>query len=183
MTLHNATTTLTLTSSGGFDYTTAIPPSSDAPLSALPAPVIGGGQWTWSSPGGSDLPASNFNFNLAPPIQINGGAPVSISSSQDQTIAWNGGAYDATAILQLSVSQNPGFSPSVVCFAPAQSGALTIPANLLTQFGPGGVGTLSVSVTESGAGIPAANFTLSDGSPLLMLVSRGSTDTRPVDFK
>jgi hypothetical protein len=106
-----------------------------------------------------------------------------MTSSQDQTITWNGSAYDSNAILQLSVSQNLGISPAVVCFAPAQSGALTIPANLLAQFSPGGVGTLSVSVTESGAGIPVANFTLADGSALLMLVSRGSTDTRPVDFK
>lgn len=183
MTLRDTKTTLTLPSPSGFAYTTTIPPASDAPLNALPAPAIGGGKWTWSSSGGSDLPASNFSFNLAPPIQINGGAPVSMSSSQDQTITWNGTAYDSSAILQLSVSQNPAFSPSIVCFAPAQSGALTIPANLLGQFSPGGVGTLSVSVTESGAGIPAANFTLSNGSPLLMLVSRGSTDTRPVDFK
>jgi uncharacterized protein (TIGR03437 family) len=183
MTLRNATTTLTLASPNGFEYTTTIPPSGDAPLNALQAPIIGGGQWTWSSSGGSDLAASNFSFNLAPPIQINGGAPVSITSSQDQTISWNGTVYDSNAILQLSVSQILGLSPPIVCFAPAQDGALTIRANLLARFTIGGVGTLSVSVTESGAGIPAANFTLSDGSPLLMLVSRGSTDTRPVDFK
>jgi hypothetical protein len=183
MTLRDATTTLALPSPNGFEYTTTIPPSSDAPLNQLPAPIIGSGQWTWSSSGGADLPASNFGFNLAPPIQINGSAPVSMTSSQDQTITWNGTAYDSNATVQLLVSQNPGFSPSVVCLAPAQSGALTIPANLLTQFSPGGVGTLSVSVTESGSGIPAANFALADGSPLLMLVSRGSTDTRPVDFK
>ncbi len=183
MTLRNETTTLTLPSPNGFAYTTTIPPSSDAPLNALPTPVIGAGQWTWGSSGGPDLPASNFSFSLAAPIQINGGAPVSVTSSQDQTMTWNGSAYDSNAILQLSVSQNPGFSPAIVCFAPAQTGALTIPANLLAQFTPGGVGTLSASVTESGSGIPAANFMLSNGTPLLMLVSRGSTDTRPVDFK
>jgi uncharacterized protein (TIGR03437 family) len=183
MTLRDATTILTLASSGGNEYTATIPPSNDASLNALPPPVIGGGQWTWSFSGSSALPAGSFNFNLAAPIQINGSAPVSITSGQDQTITWTGRAYDATAILHLSVSQNPGFSPAVVCFAPAQSGGLTIPANLLTQFSPGGVGTLSISVTESGSGMPAANFKLSDGSPSLMLVSRGSIDTRPVDFK
>jgi uncharacterized protein (TIGR03437 family) len=182
LTLRDATTTLNL-QWNGFEYMTMITPSGDAPLTTLPAPVIGNGQWTWSSSGGSDLPGSNFSFNLAPPIQINGSAPVSMSSRQDQTITWNGGAYDSNAILQLSVSQNPGIPPAIVCFAPAQSGALMIPANLLMPFSPGGVGTLSVSVSESGAGIPAANYTLSDGSPLLMLVSRGSSDTRPVDFK
>ena len=120
MTLRNETTTLTLPSPNGFAYTTTIPPSSDAPLNALPTPVIGAGQWTWGSSGGPDLPASNFSFSLAAPIQINGGAPVSVTSSQDQTMTWNGTAYDSNAILQLSVSQNPGFSPAIVCFAPAQ---------------------------------------------------------------
>jgi hypothetical protein len=66
--------------------------------------------------------------------------------------------------------------------ASAQGGALTIPANLLAQFTPGGVGVLSAAVDESGAWMPHANFQVS-GSPLLMLVSAGSTDTRPVDFQ
>ncbi len=55
------------------------------------------------------MPASNFSFNLAAPIEINGSAPVSMTSSQDQTITWNGSAYDSNAILQLSVSQNLGY--------------------------------------------------------------------------
>jgi len=184
MTFQSAATTLTLTSPNpSFEYSTVIPPSADAPLNNLPPPVIGGGNWTWSSSGGPDLPASSFSFNLAPPIQINGGAPVSIQSGQDQAIIWHASSYDSGATLQLSLSAQNFGPPSIVCYAPAQTGIFTIPGKMLTQFTPGGVGTLSLSVTESGASIPHANFNLSDGAPLLMLVNRGSTDTRPVDFK
>jgi uncharacterized protein (TIGR03437 family) len=183
MTLQSASTTLKLTDTLFPQYSTTIPPSADAPLNSLPAPVIGGGLWTWSSSGASALPASSFNFNLAPPLQINGGAPVSIQPGQDQTITWYSGGFDSGAILQLSVSANDFAPPSVLCFAPAEAGTLTIPGSALAQFTSGGVGTLSASVYESGAAIPHANFILSDGTPLLMLVIRGSTDTRPVDFK
>jgi hypothetical protein len=183
MTLQSAATRLTLTGQDSIDYSTVIPPSADAPLNNLPPPVIGGGNWTWGSSGGPDLPASSFSFNLAPPIQISGGAPVSVQSGQDQTITWNGSSYDSGEILQLSLSDQNFGPPTIVCYAPARTGGLTIPGNMLTQFSPGGVGTLSVSVTESGGSIPHANLNLSDGTPLLMLVLRGSTDTRPVDFK
>jgi len=183
MTLQSAATTLTLTSAGFPEYVATIPPSADAPLDNLPAPVIAGGQWTWSTPGGSDLGPSSFHFQLASPIQIDGTAPVSMAASQDQTITWNGNAYDSNAIVQVSVSVNTGSFQSVSCIAPAQTGTLTIPAAMLTPFSPGSVGELSVSVTESGEGLPHAVFTLADGDSLLMLVPRGSTDTRPVDFK
>ncbi len=84
--------------------------------------------------------------------------------------------------MQLSLSAGNFGPASIMCFAPAQGGALTIPANLLRLFTPGGPGVLSAAVDESGAWMPHANFQLI-GGPLLMLVSAGSTDTRPVDFQ
>ncbi len=183
MTLRSAATTLTLAGEGSLDYLATIPPSADAPLDNLPAPVLAGGPWTWSSSGGADLAASSFPFTLAPPVRIDGGAPFSIASGQDRVVTWNGGAFDSNATVQLSVSANAGSFQSVVCFAPAQAGTLTIPAAMLARFSPGSVGELSVSVTESGAGIPHAEFHLANGDPLLMLVHGGSTDTRPVDFQ
>ena len=66
----------------------------------------------------------------------------------------------------------------------AQSGTLTIPGQSAAGlFTPGGVGQLSAAVDESGPWMPHGNFQLSGEIPLLMLVSAGGTDTRPVDFQ
>jgi uncharacterized protein (TIGR03437 family) len=183
MTLQSSVTTLTLPSTGPLEYQTVIPPSADAPLNNLPAPVIGAGKWTWSSSGGSDLPASSFSFNLAAPVRLDGGSPLSIQSGHDQTITWDGSSFDSGATLQLSLTTQ-GFGPSLlVCYAPAQTGTLNIPQSMLMPFSAGTVGSLSVSVSEWGPEIPHADFKLSGGAPLLMLVLQGTTDTRPVDFK
>jgi hypothetical protein len=172
MTLRSSTTTLTLASNGLPQYSIAIPATADAPLNRLPAPVLGGGAWTWSSEIGS------FGFTLPPPLQINGGAPMQIQTDRNQTITWNGSGFDSGATVQLSLSAGNSGPPAIVCSAPAQSGTLTIPGNLLRQFTPGGVGVLTAGVSESGAAMPHAFF-----APAAMLVSSGSTDTRPVDFQ
>jgi len=177
MTLQSGATALTLSSGGGPEYSITIPPTADAPLNHLPAPVLGGGAWTLN------FTAGQFGFNLPPPVQINGGAPIRIQTDRDQTIAWNGSGFDAGAMMQLSLSAGNFGPPSITCSAAAQGGALTIPANLLRQFTAGGVGVLSAGVGETGAWMPHANFQLSGGIPMLMLVSSGSTDTRPVDFQ
>lgn len=177
VTLQSGATTLTLPSNGGPEYSIAIPPTTDAPLNHLPAPVLGGGAWTWSSSVGQ------FGFNLPSPVRINGGAPIRIQTDGNQTITWDGTGFDAGAMMQLSLSAGNSGPPSIRCFAAAQGGALTIPGNLLQLFTPGGSGVLAASVVESGAGIPHGIIQLSGGIPLLMLVSAGSTDTRPVDFQ
>ncbi len=175
MTLQNGATKLNLQSP---EYSVTIAPSGDAALNSLPAPAIDAGTWTWSSSGTRSVPGLSFNFNLAAPVQLNGGAPIVIRTSQDQTITWNGSAYDSSAALQLTLGG--WVLPSIYCYAPAQAGSITIPAAMLEQFAPGGTGELSVSVTESGGGIPHATFPAPN---VLMLVLWGSTDTRPVDFK
>jgi uncharacterized protein (TIGR03437 family) len=177
MTLQSGATTLQLPSGGGPEYSITIPPTADAPLNHLPAPVLGGGAWTWSSSVGQ------FGFNLLPPVQMSGGAPIRIQTDRNQTITWDASGFDAGAIMQLSLSAGPYGPASITCFAAAQGGALTIPSNLLRLFTPGGAGVVTASVVESGAAMPHANFQLSGGIPLLMLVSEGSTDTRPVDFQ
>jgi uncharacterized protein (TIGR03437 family) len=174
MTLKNATSTLPL------PWTSPVP--TDSPLNDLPPAIVAAGPWTWIASADSGFPASSFNFVLPPPIQIAGGAPVTIDRSQNQTIAWSGTGYDSTATLQLSLTaQYPG-SPVLGCSVPAQAGAVTLPSNLLAQFNGGFAGVLSAWVNETGSGIPYANLT-ANGSPLLMLVLWSSTDARPVDFQ
>ena len=169
MTLKTATSTMTL------PWTP--PQSTDSPLSNLPPATIAGGKWTSISSVGS------FDFVLPPPLQIAGGVPVTLNRSQSQTITWNGSGFDSSATLRLSLTaQYPG-SPVLTCSAPAQTGTLTLPSNLLTQFNAGSAGALSMTVNEAGSAIPYAQFNQKDGSPLLMIVSWSSTDARPVDFQ
>jgi hypothetical protein len=77
--------------------------------------------------------------------------------------------------------------PAVIAAGPWTaniSGGDILPAssNLLSQFNAGAAGTVSVSVSEGGSGIPYADFSTSTG-PLLLLVVWSSTDARPVDFQ
>ena len=174
MTLKHATSTLTL------PWTS--PPPADSPLNDLPPPVIAAGSWTASTSGGSILAASSFGFVLPPPIQIAGGAPLTLNRSQSQTIAWSGSGYDSSATLRLTLTaQYPG-SPVLNCSVPAQAGGVTLPSNLLSQFTAGSAAAVSVSVSETGSGIPYADFSTSNG-PLLTLVVWSSTDARPVDIQ
>jgi len=172
MTITNGASSLTL------PWTSPAP--ADSPLSGLPPAAISGGNWTWKASGGSGFPSSSFAFALPPPIQLAGGAPIQIDPTQPATITWNGASYDSYASLALTLS-GPGL-PAVTCTVPAQAGSVTIPANLLTYFKPGAAGSVQVSVTEKGAGIPSADFVY-QGSPLLTLVLWISSDARPVDFQ
>jgi uncharacterized protein (TIGR03437 family) len=177
MTLQNATSTLTL------PWTP--PQPTDSPLNDLPPPVISMGNWTFSTSGGANLAASSFAFVLPTPVQIAASSPLTLNHSQShsQTIAWNGSGFDSTAILRLSLTAQYSGSPVLTCSVPAQNGTLTLPANMLALYSAGSAGAVSVSVGETGSGIPHALFNQLDGSPLLTIVSWGSTDARPVDFQ
>jgi uncharacterized protein (TIGR03437 family) len=145
----------------------------DAPLANLPPPILAGNKWTWST---------NFDFTLPPALQIAGSAPLTLDRSRDQTIAWNGSAFDAASIVRLTLNaQYPG-APMLICSAPATTGAITLPASLLAQFAGGAAGSLQLSLTPGGTSVPHALST-QGGAPLLMLAFWTSTDARPVDFK
>jgi hypothetical protein len=179
--LQSPTTTIMLTSvtDTGF-YSQALPPPTDGPLSNLPPPVIAGGKWTWQSSGGLDLPASSFGFTLPAPIQLNGGAPISLRRDQDQTITWNGAAFDAGATVHINLS---GTAALVACTVPAGNGTVTIPASLLSGYTANTIGMLTASLNESGSFLPHSQFQLKNGSTLLMFVSFSSADSRPVAFQ
>jgi len=147
--------------------------SLTAPIRDVP-PVIAPGLWTFLAG-----PAS-FSFPLPPPIQLSGGAPITINHTQNSTITWDSSGYDTYATLHLSLKS--AAAPVVSCTIPAQAGIVTIPPNLLASFIPGSVGVISVSVNETGAGIPSGQ-TILNGAPVLALAIWSSTDTRPVDFQ
>jgi hypothetical protein len=181
VTLQTPTAAITLT--GIVDtsyYSTSLPPPTDGPLSNLPTPVVAGGKWRFQSSGGTDLPPSSFGFTLPPPIQLNGGAPISVSRNQDQTITWNGAAFDAGATVNVYLS---GGTAGVTCTAPANAGTVTIPASFLSGYTGNTIGTLTINLGESGYFLPHAQFQLQNGTTLLMVVSFSSDDSRPVFFQ
>jgi hypothetical protein len=116
-------------------------------------------------------------------VQISGGAPLTFDRTRNQTVSWDGSGFDSAATARLSlIASYPG-TPILSCTVPAQAGTITLPSNLLVQFNAGAIGSLSLSVSENGPGLPDSQFNASAGSPLLMIVRWAASDSRPVDFK
>lgn len=180
VTLQSPTAAIALADSNGY-YFASLRPPADGPLNNLPPPEIAGGGWTWESSGGKDLAASSFTFALPPPLQLNGGAPISLRRDQDQTIAWNGAAFDAGATVNVLLSGST--AAPVSCTVPAAAGAVTIPAALLAAYTGNTIGTVTATLSESGPFMRHAQFRLQNGGTLLMLVSYSSGDSRPVVFQ
>lgn len=180
VTLQSPTTTIVLSNPYGEYYPQTPLPWVDGPLSNLPTPAIAGGNWTWQSPGSADLAASSFHFMLPAPVQLNGGVPVSMNHTQDQTIAWNGAAFDAGATVNISLE---GSGPLVSCVAPASAGTITIPAAMLAGVSPNTIGTLTIDLNEAASFLPHAQLQLTNGNTLLTIVSFSSEDSRPVFFQ
>jgi len=173
--------------------------SIDAPLAALPAPMLPVGPAVWSNSGSAQLAASSFAFTLPPPILISGTVPLEWSAGQPQTITWNPAGYDSGAVLQVRlVSANgvtgaaisgllgavvlvPGSSPATLT-APASAGTLTFPSQLLSQAGTGAM-TLTVQVSEPLASVPSMPLRETNGATLLMLVTASTSETFPVDIE
>ena len=179
MTLQNSSTTLTLNGSGG-EYSATLPTPIEGSLTSPPAPIIAPGKWTWRSPGSTDLDASSFDFTLPAPLQISGGAPISLRRNQDQTVTWNGTAFDPATIVTASLS---GATQTISCTAMARTGSLTIPQALLSSFPGASIGSLFLNASPAGASIPHALLKTKSGDTLLLLVSYTTSDTRPVDFQ
>ncbi len=173
--LQNGTNTLSLPGPGF--YFATLPQSTQGPLANPPAPAIAGGAWKWYSTGGPDLAATSFGFSLPAPFQLNGSGMISMIRNMDQTLTWNGAAFDSGAML------NAYLSGVVSCTVPASSGTLTIPAALLGRIPANSLGTLSISVTESGRLTPHAQFRLQNGNTLLMVVNYSTGETMPVDLQ
>src|SRR6185437_9603209 len=125
-------------------------------------------------------PASAFGFTLPAPLQLNGGAPISLRRDQDQTVTWNGAPFDTGATVNIFVS---GAGASVTCTASAATGSVTIPAALLSAYTANALGTITASLNESGSAVPHTQFTLQNGGNLLMLVTYSTVDSRPVVFQ
>jgi uncharacterized protein (TIGR03437 family) len=179
VTLQSPTAAIQLTSFDGYFTAQNPPPPVDGPLSNLPIPAIAGGKWTFQSSGGADLPASSFGFTLPAPVQLAGGVPVLMNHTQDQTISWNGAAFDAGATAGISLQG----SGAISCTVPASAGAVTIPAALLSAFNANTIGTLTISISEAGAYLPHAQFQTREGNTLLLFFPFSSSDSRPVFFQ
>ena len=165
---------------GGPYYTVALSQPQDGTLASPPASATPPGKWTLSTPGSPDLPPSTFSFNVPAPVQLSGGAPLTFSRNQSQTLTWNGAGFDPAAIAQVSLSGSTQF---VSCAVPAQAGSATIPAPMLAPFAANTIGTLSITVTPGPAATPGTSFRTTSGIPLAFVVGYTTSDTRPVDFQ
>ncbi len=175
--LQNGATTL--------NFSGTLPQTTEGPLSAPPTPAIAGGTWTWQTSGSTDLATSSFNFTLPAPFQLSGATPPSFIRTQDQTLNWNGAAFDAGAVLTafLNGSAATGGQVSLDCTVPANSGTLTIPATMLSQLAGSSLDTLNILVRETGSFIPHAQLKLTSGATLLMYVSYSTGENLPVDVQ
>lgn len=158
-------------------YSATLPQPTQGPVANPPLPAISGGMWKWYSTGSSELAASSFGFALPAPFQLNGSGMISMNRNVDQTLTWNGAAFDSGAMLNAVVQGR------VSCTVPATSGTLTIPAALLGQTPGNSLGALSIMVTEAGSYMPHGQLRLLNGSTLLMLVNYSTGEMTPVDFQ
>jgi hypothetical protein len=104
-----------------------------------------------------------------------------IRRDQDQSFTWSGAGFDPAAVITLNIAGRT--SAPVTCTALARSGAVTIPVSLLASYSPNSIGTLTATVSNSGASMPATNLQLKNGSTMLVIVSQSSSDSRPVFFQ
>lgn len=181
MTLQNGATSLTFPGFSSQSFAS----NADGILANPPAPEIAGGKWTWQSAGAAALAASTFAFTLPAPFQLTGTTQFSIARTQAQTLTWNDTGFDSGAVVHLSLSgtaASGGFA-AINCSVAAAGGTLTIPADLLSNFAAGILGSLVISVQETGASIPHTQFRLTDGSTLLMYVNYSSSESLPVDIE
>lgn len=159
------------------------PTPLDSSLALVPAPVVGPGKWTWSTNGSADLAAASFSFTLPAPLQLAATQPVSLRRDQDQTVQWNGASFDAASTVTLALNGLAGdgvTAKSVRCSAPATAGKMTVPANLLGQFGGPSLGSIVMGVNQA---IPGAVLTTKGGETVVLFVRYSSDDSRPVDFQ
>lgn len=159
-------------------YSTGYLAAADGSPTNPPHTLISAGELTWQSSGGKDLPASTVDFTLPRPIQMTGTAPLTFTRTQDQTIAWN--KLDSGTVF-LNLAGRAG--TIAVCSAPASAGQITIPAKLLAGVTAGSLGTLTLSLNPTYSSLPHATLRLANGNTLLLFVSGGTSDNRPVLFQ
>jgi hypothetical protein len=153
-----------------FSYTSSIPASADAP--DTPALILRGGTWNWMTPGGN-LTADPVPFNLQAPIQLTGRTPLTLARDRSQVISWNGTAFSADASVTLRVSTP---TQAISCTAPAQSGSISVPVDLISQLSPS-VATVVAQVQYPMVPIPVKRR--SPGATVLVLAAQTSSVSRP----
>jgi hypothetical protein len=183
VTLRTTATTLVSSSTSGYFYFD-LPAPQDGNLSILPANIVSPGRWTLLTGGSTDLPPSSFDFTLPAPVRMYGSAPMSLRRDQDQTILWNGAAFDPNAVATLFLNGHGSGTPirNIVCTAQAGSGSITIPAALLAPYAPTSTGSISLQITApvQAAGSPVKT---ASGGTLVVIVFHLTRDARPVDFQ
>ena len=84
-------------------FSAVLPAATDAPLGSLPPPSLPAGQWTWLTTG-ADAPQASLTFVVPESIHLAGSVPRTLIRTQDETITWNGAAFDSKTQLSLTIA-------------------------------------------------------------------------------
>ena len=179
---------LTLQGGSFGEYTAAIPASTvQSTPDAVTASFFNPGTWVASALGSSAAMPFQASLDVPTAIQTtNYSATAIIDRSQDLTITWASAGYsseDTVAFALFGQQSFPGVTAAMPvalsCLAPAQSGQLTLPATLLSQF--------DATTQAAGAGISinlqrstVFPVTVNSGDPVPTLFSYNSGETYSV---
>jgi uncharacterized protein (TIGR03437 family) len=97
-------------------------------------PVVpqNGGPITFNIPGGADVgPATVVTQALNGFQWTNVGSVSGVTRSQDLILTWNNAPAEGFVLMYVTSIPTPGFSPQVICLAPAEAKTFTIPAAYL----------------------------------------------------
>ena len=142
---------------GSYSFTADSPPPADT-AADLPPPFFVRGSWQVIVPGGNTVGPFQQSYQLPPQIQwTNRESLTTLGREADLLVAWNPQDYLATDVMTVTLtSPSPagsglaaallGSSIGFFCTAPAQSGQIIVPADLLQQLAAG-PGTLRLYVT------------------------------------
>jgi hypothetical protein len=166
--------TVTLSSgSKSLTFTTqaqiSAPPLASTP-DGVDEPFFSAGEWTASIAGSAGV------LNVPQPLRIsNLSALATISRAHDLTVTWNGSDYTSayTATLQVNGSS------TLVCRAPANSGSITVPAELLKPL-TAESGSLELLLVPRAGRITTFPVTLSSGTTAPTLFRYFPSEVIPV---
>src|SRR5262249_19688744 len=93
--------------------------------------------------------------------QPNAANPIAVTRSNGLTVAWSGGQAGSYIELEISSAIDQNTRADAVCWARAESGSFTIPANVLAALPAGNSGELIFRAFLNPANFPGSGLTAS----------------------
>lgn len=145
-----------------------------------PAGTLGGGSYTLTGPGGTQVDPFSVSATLPTAFQVTNWSSLStVDRSNPLTVTWTGTGFDQVIVhVQGATLGSVTHNVAVSCAVPASPGTFSIPASALAYLpaagGPNTVGQLSVTTANAGGIITAVSATVRTLTP--NLVAGGQVD-------